>query len=200
MRYTLVAASILVVPAMWICLIRKSRFIRFQIAAERTSGEILQARKLKEANTYRWMWVSGLSAALIWASWSWGIQGIRADTEREIVSHKWFATYNDRHQAQWNRSCEAIFTHDFAQGILYQNGQAFTLDWCYGLWSPPLTPLRFSEDGSSQPENQAPFATSVIFDAGDGSGQFCTSLTIQDSCFFADDVFPSQAYDFDYSW
>ena len=200
MRHLLIALTIFVVPGGWIYVFRKSRTARDQIAATRASGEIFAARKLEEANTSRWMWTLVLSVALIWASWSWGIQGIRADSEREIASREWFATYNDRHQAYWNRTCESIFTYDFAEGILYQNGQAYTLNWCYDLWSPPPAPARYTESDSGQPENQAPFAANTVFDAGDGSGQFCTSVTDEDSCFYFDDVFPPPPGDFGYGW
>lgn len=195
MRYVLIGVALSLVTAAWVHLFHKSRMDKEKSGVAREAGDRYARRRYDEANRNRWTWTVVLTIALAWASWSWGMQGIKEDNAQEIASREWFSTFNSRHQARWNEICRAIFTYDFAEGILYQNGQAYTLDWCYSLWSPPEAPSSFSESDYQQPERQPPFAGAVVFDAGDGSGTFCTSATSEESCFYFEDVFPPRPPD-----
>ena len=186
MRYLLILVAILGISTSCVYVLRRVRNSRAKLDELRKRDDWTGQLKLKEEITWTLVWGIAGIIALLWAGWFWGVQGIREDQLQDRVIEEWFSSYDERHQTRWNEICREIFFYDIASGLLYQNGQAFSVDWCYGLWTPPEKPISYSTWGSSQPERQEPFAINAVFNKD--RREFCVDVINEYSCFYDFDV------------
>lgn len=106
------------------------------------------------------------TGAVGWAMWSWGVQGIQAQSEQSVREQIWLSTFIQEHQRAWNEDCQVILTRFGAQGVIYDNvdGTAYTVNYCQSMWSAPELPNEYNSSEYNQPDRVPPFPSEVMFD------------------------------------
>ena len=146
-----------------------------------TSGQKEAAKSAQGGRVVGWLIGS---AVIVWAMWSWGVQGIQEQANEQAMQQRWFATYTDEHQRKWNDSCKDFFWY-FSSDVVYdgETGEPLTEQWCRDQWRPPAIPEEYTTDEYLQPEYADPTAQKAIF----GEDLFGWVCTPAEDCYSWDD-------------
>jgi len=135
------------------------------------------------------------TALCLVAAWGWGISGIQEQQALSAREEQWLQEFNDRHRVAWDETCNYIFFQENTTGVLFRDGQPYTVQWCNSLWSPPSPPEEYSPDEMDQPERQEPFTSVAVFGPSTMDYSYCSDPDDEDSCMtWSDLVVPPISY------